>query len=384
MRRRLLIGLVVLGVALPVSLALRRYVHGFTLVVRAADLHGAIRRLADVDSIAIREEVVIANIAGRSIRLRAYTPLSAPRQTVLLVSGLHPAGIDEPRLIGVARRLAEADVAVVTPDIPELSRFEITAVVTDRIEEAAVWLATASGLAPSGRIGLMGISFSGGLAIVAAGRPPLRTRLLYVFSFGGHDDLRRVLEYFCTGFEADASTRPSPVPHDYGVAVVLLNVADRLVPVDQVDLLQNAVRRFLWASYLDRADKRTADREFSALRDLARSLPEPSATLLKDVNDRNVAALGKRLQPFIGLYVDQSALSPSRSTVPHIPVFLLHGRDDNVIPAAESRRLAARLRGHVPVHLLVTDLISHADADQPAHIGAVIELARFWGDLLAQ
>jgi hypothetical protein len=93
---------------------------------------------------------------------------------------------------------------VVTPEISELSRFEITPDVTDRIEQAAVWLAVDFGLAPTGRIGLTGISFSGGLAIVAAGRPSLRNHLSYVFSFGGHDDLRRVLEYFCTGLEREA------------------------------------------------------------------------------------------------------------------------------------------------------------------------------------
>ena len=53
-------------------------------------------------------------------------------------------------------------------------------------------------------VGLMGISFSGGLSIVAAGRPTLRDRVAYVFSFGGHDDLPRVLRYLCTGHE----TRP--------------------------------------------------------------------------------------------------------------------------------------------------------------------------------
>jgi hypothetical protein len=88
----------------------------------------------------------------------------------------------------------------------ELSRFEITPAVTDRIEDAAVWLARDSGLAPWGRIGLMGISFSGGLAIVAAGRAPLRNRLLYVLSFGGHDDLSRVLEYFCTGNKSETAS----------------------------------------------------------------------------------------------------------------------------------------------------------------------------------
>src|SRR5581483_7243731 len=292
-------------------------------------------------------------------------------------SGLHPAGIDEPRLVFLARQLAAADIVVATPDIPELSRYEITPVLTDRIERLALWLSSDSQLAPTGRIGLMGISFSGGLAVVVAGRPALRGRLLYVFSFGGHDDLPRVLEYFC----AAGSTPP---PHDYGVAVVLLNVASELVPPEQVDPLRSAIRRFLWASYLDRVDKQKADREFAALREQVRTLPEPAATLLDAVNRRDVATLGQRLRPHVARYVEPAALSPARSPAPSAPVFLLHGRGDRVIPTSESENLAARLRQAVPVRLLVTDLISHAEADQPPHVLDVLKLADFWGNLLAR
>ena len=60
-------------------------------------------------------------------------------------------------------------------------------------------------------------------------------------------------------------------PHDYGVAIVLLNVAEHLVPPEQLAPLRDAVRRFLWASYLDRIDKPQAEREFAALRELARN-----------------------------------------------------------------------------------------------------------------
>jgi dipeptidyl aminopeptidase/acylaminoacyl peptidase len=66
-------------------------------------------------------------------------------------------------------------------------------------------------------------------------------------------------------------------------------------------------------------------------------------------------------------------------------VFLLHGRHDTVIPAAESVYLAQRLRTQsVRVRLLLTDLISHAEADQPAGVLDVLRLARFLGDLLAR
>lgn len=391
-RRCALIGIGVVA-ALWLGLASQRYIDGLSLVIRAADLHGVVRRMADLDTVAVTERLVVVPLREISVRARVYAPAGTPRQAVLVVSGLHPAGIDEPRLVALSRELAKSRVTVVTPEIPELSRFDIRPMVTDRIEQAAAWMATESGLAPSGRIGLMGISFSGGLSVVAAGRQSLRNHLLYVLSSGGHDDLRRVLEYSCTGIEGEARphlrlelramTATGP-PHDYGVAIALLNVADRMVPPDQITPLRDAVRRFLWASYLDRVDKPQAAREFAALRELARTLPQPAATLLEYVNNRDVAHLGPRLLPHIASYIDLPELSPSRSPRPSAPVFLLHGRDDNVIPSAESRHLADRLRGHLPVRLLVTDLISHAEADQPAHLIDVLKLAGFWGDLLAQ
>lgn len=391
-RRWWLIGAALVATLL-LGFTIRPYVRGFTLVVRAAELGGPMRLLADLDTVPIVESLVHARLKDVSVRARVYAPRRTARRTVLLVSGLHPAGIDEPRLVALARYLAETNVTVVTPDIPELSRFEITPILTDRIEEAAAWLAADPSLTPAGRIGLMGVSFSGGLAVVAAGRPSLRHRLLYVFSFGGHDDLRRVLDYFCTGLEPECLTS-EPVrqkrrnatqpPHDYGLAVVLLNVVDRIVPPDQVAPLREAVRRFLWASYLDRTDKAGAEREFSALRARARTLPEPAATLLGYVNSRDVTHLGPRLHPHLGRFVDAPALSPSRSPAPSAPVFLLHGLDDNVIPASESQYLSDRLRGRAPVRLLLTNLISHAEADLPAHTADVARLAGFWGDLLAR
>jgi pimeloyl-ACP methyl ester carboxylesterase len=379
-RRTWFIGVAVIAI-LVFAISARREVRGLTLVVRAADLHGVLRRFADLDTVPIHERLITAPLRSGAMHARVYAPLGTSRHTVLLVTGVHPAGIDEPRLVSLARKLAETNVTVVTPDIPELSRFELTSAVTDQIEDTAIWLATQSGLSTTGRIGLMGISFSGGLAVVAAGRPALRDHVLYVFSFGGHDDLRRVVEYLCTGLERDGITK-AIAPHDYGVALVLLNIAERLVPLEQVGPLREAVRRFLVASYLDRFDKPGAAREFAALRDVARTLPEPAATLLRYVNDRDVAHLGPRLRPHIGFYVDNPALSPARSPAPSAPVYLLHGRDDNVIPASESEHLANRLRGQVSVRLLVSDLISHAEIDHPAHVNDIIKLSAFWGDLL--
>jgi dienelactone hydrolase len=387
-RRAVVIAFALAAIA-AAALVARPYAHGLSFVVRAANMDGLVRRVADLDTGPAREHELQIPMPGGSLRARAYEPAGRARRTALLVPGLHPAGIDEPRLAALARQLSASGVVVVTPDIPDLSQFTITPAMTDAIERAASWLAAQPAFAPDGRVGLMGISFSGGLSVVAAGRPGLRDHVAYVLSLGGHDDLPRVLKYLCTGVEPPPpdSTSPlrgvrlrpgttgqtalmerdaaevdgAPPPHEHGVAVILLGVAERVVPRAQIGPLKDAVKRFLRASALDRADKAQADRELTALRALAGTLPE-----------------------HVGFYGDAPALSASRSPKPSASVFLLHGTKDNVIPAAEARHLAARLVGATPVRLLLSGLISRAEADRPQHVGDVLELASFWGDLLSR
>ena len=373
----------------------RPYVHGLSFVIRAADMDGLARRAADLDTTAVHARELVIPTARGPLRARVYEPARSRQRAALLTSGLHPSGIDEPRLVGLARHLAENGLTVVTPDIPELSHFEISAAITDAIEQAAVWLASNDGLAPDHHVAMLGISFSGGLSIVAAGRPSLKDRVAYLLSFGGHDDLPRVLRYLCTGTEplpthelrldrsggTEVLGRP---PHDYGVSVMLFGLADRVVPARQVEALRAAVLRYLLASALDTTDKPRAAAEFAALRSLEKTLPEPSATLLRYVNNRDVVHLGPRLLPYIGLYGGDAALSPSKSPKPSAPVFMLHGIEDNVIPSVESEYLANDLRGHAPTRLLLSGLISHAEADRPMHVGDVMQLAGFWGDMLSR
>jgi dienelactone hydrolase len=386
---RLVIALLVLGALVFMA---RPYAHGLSFVVRVAEMHGTMRKIADLDTVHVQEREITIPTTRGAMRARVYAPPRASR-AALLTSGLHPSGISEPRLVRLARELSAGGVTIVTPDIPELSRFEITPAITDAIERAAGWLALESGLSPQKSVGLMGISFSGGLSIVAAGRPSLAGRVAYVFALGGHDDLPRVLRYLCTGSEpypahelGVQSDRPFVLaPHDYGVAVILLASADRLVPKAQAAPLREAVRRYLFASALDsNVDKAAAAREFDALKQLARTMPEPSATLLRHVNERDVIHLGPRLLPVIGVSAADAALSVSKSPKPSVPVFLLHGLEDNVIPSVESEYLARDLRGHAPVRLLMSGLISHAEADRPVHVGDVMQLAGFWGDLLGR
>ena len=76
-------------------------------------------------------------------------------------------------------------------------------------------------------------------------------------------------------------------------------------------------------------------------------------------------------------------MSPETSTAPAAPTYLLHGTDDNVIPAVESELLAAELSSRgVHVRQLATPLITHAEVDRSAALRAMWDLVKFWSDLL--
>jgi len=289
---------------------------------------------------------------------------------------------DEPRLAAFSRRLAASGVTVLSVPIPDLRAYRITPDSTDVIEDATGWMAVDRTLAPSGRVTLIGVSFSGGLAIVAAGRPSLSGKVQMVVSIGGHADLPRTMTYLCTGQLTGASPPP---PHDYGVAIILRAGADRLVPSDEADALRHAVVTFLDASSAESSDRAQAARLFADAAREGAALAEPARTIMAWVTSRNVLALGATLTPFIEELGGSAALSPDRSPAPNVPVFLLHGEADNVIPSSETPRLAGYLRDHGNAHVdwLLTRLISHADVTPAASAGDTWRLVRFWTRLLA-
>ena len=369
--RRTIVWLALPVVALvAVGYAADDYLRATGFVIRAAGMQGTLRTLANIGLEPVHDERLTVPSRSGDIPARLYQPADASARQILLVPGVHAAGVDEPRLDGFARNLASMGHPVLSIGPPDLSRYRITPRSTDMIEDAARFLASRARGDP---IGIVGISFGGGLSIVAASRLP---DVAWVVSFGGHGDLRRTLTYLCTGVQPDGTHRP---PHDYGVVIILLGVADQVVPADQVEPLRRAILRFLEASHVDMVDKPRAATIFEDARTLAGALPEPARTFMTYVNTRDVVHLGSALLPHLSALADDPALSPSRSAPPRAPVYLLHGTDDNVIPAVESALLAEDLkRRGGRAHQLLTPLITHAEVDRTPTAEEIWHLVRFW------
>jgi dienelactone hydrolase len=384
MRRSKVFGVVLLAVLVALVFAARFYLRGAAFVVQAAGIEGAARTATRwyATGVSVADAAPVP-WRGGTLRARTYRPAREAGRPILLVPGVHASGIDEPRLVGFARDIAATGHPVLTVELPDLKRYEITTRTTDMIEDAAVWMLRTDGFHDAdGRIGMLGISFGGGLSVVAAGRPSIRDRVAFVMAFGGHADLPRTLRFLCTGVQPDGTTL---APHDYGLAIVLLGAADRVVPAAQAPPLRAAILSYLEASRLDMVDKAAAAREFEHAKTLATSLDEPARTYMGYVNARDVVRLGPVLLPLVDELGGDPALSPARSPLPSAPVYLLHGTGDNVVPAIESTLLARDLeKDDRRVHVLLTPLITHAEVDRASTAEAVWQLIDFWARLLGE
>jgi dienelactone hydrolase len=378
----LIVGLVVIFVATP-------YLRASSFIVRAANLGGRAEAFADDHAriVTVEPRHMVDTRYGQ-VQAKFYMPEGEVNRSVLLIPGIHSMGIEEPRLTALAKDLAGTGVIVMTMALPDLQAYMITPRATDVIEDAVGWMAQRSNLAPDGRVGIVGISFAGGLSISAAGRPAIRDRVAFILSFGGHGDLPRVMRYLATGEAPQVPGLATHPPHDYGVSVILYGLADRgVVPSEQVPALREGITTFLLASQLTLVNRDQANATFEKAREMAKALPEPSRTFMNYVNDRSVKKLGPALVPYLEqLGTNDPALSPDRAPdPPSAPVYLLHGDDDTVIPAAESALLNDYLRSKgADVQLLLSNLITHAEVNRSATASDTWKLVAFWASVLRQ
>jgi dienelactone hydrolase len=317
------------------------------------------------------EETIIDH-GCRGIPAMIYKPRGGHDRALLVIHGVHWGGFHEPRLVLFARRLAAFGFAVVTPQIRDLREYDLVPRAVSDIERSAEWLLDESGLVEEdrdGKIGLLGISFGGGLALSAATRPSLRDRLAYAFSFGGHADMDRTMMYLTTGELPDGGYLK---PHIYGQAVILRMGADRLVPPEDVHRLRRALTAYL------QGDSRRA-------REIGLKLGHEAHDLLEHCIERDTRALGEVLLPIVSKHRSDPVLSPVRWPPPEYPVFLLHGDVDNVIPPSETEELARWASRSAETEALITSLITHVeldDEDDGTPLGEYLALVGLWSEML--
>lgn len=368
------------GLVIALAVIATPYVRTAAFLMDLAGLEGGARAWIPIDPVPVSHRDLEVPTRHGAMPIRVYEPVSAAPPTIVVFPGVHGGGIDAPRLTRLCQRLSSSGLRVICAPLPDLRRFVITGRSTDMIEDVTAWVSEDPALAPSSRVTLVGVSFAGGLAIVAGGRDRLRDRLNAVVSIGGHGDLTRTLQFLTSGVLPDGTAR---TPHDYPLAIVELTLAARLVPPEQVARLEETIRTFLQASLDDGSGFAHGIPTIERLKAELGTLPEPTQSLVRAVVERDVVTTGRALAPWLRDLGADTALSPSLSPLPSAPVFLLHGADDNVIPSTETPLLVEDFaaRSQTPVRWLLTPLVTHAHLTTNASPREVWQLVHFWRDV---
>jgi dienelactone hydrolase len=322
--------------------------------------------LADVGNhpVQVREESVQAS------RARLYLPADVAHPPgIVVVHGVHWKGIDEPRLGAFARAIAASGVAVLTPEIRELCDYRIDPASIETIGESAKALSARLGGA---RVGLMGLSFAGGLSLVATSDPRYEGTLAFVVSVGAHDDLGRVLRFFVT----DEAPRPDGSTlhvhaHDYGTVVLEYSHAEDFFPPPDVDPARKALRYVL-------------HEDLEAARELAKALSPASREKMEHILQHDTAALAPELLAEIARLQPQfAAVSPAAHLARlRVPALVLHGAGDTLIPPSEAEWLAHDVPAPMLRDALVSRAIEHVGLESDTGLGDRMSLVHFMSDVL--
>jgi dienelactone hydrolase len=295
------------------------------------------------------EDIQFPTPAGL-VRARLYLPevrQNAPGLIVL--HGVHHQGIDEPRLRSFAAAMSSCGLQVLTPELPGIKDYHIDHDSVKVIGESARWFAQ-QGNAP---VGVMGLSFSGGLALVAAADPDYRPDFKFVLAVGSQDAMEHVANYYLNGRESRPDgTIEQGTPHEYGPLVLEYEHLEDFVPADDEDAIRPVLQEHL---YEDKTAEAAAEAKLNARQKAeAAQLMDSNSPLTKTL----LAASTKRH------LLQMESLSPDgKLKTMTTPVYLLHGRADNIIPSAETMWMASELPESTLKEMLISPVLSHMNMD---------------------
>ncbi len=305
--------------------------------------------IGDLVAHPISTEDLTLQVESGPIRARLYTPENATQKTpaLIVLHGVHHLGIDEPRLKSFAAAMASTGIRVLTPELPDIKDYHVDSTSIRTIGEATQSFARTTG-AP---VGVMGLSFSGGLALVAAADPLYKPSFKFVFAVGSQDSMSRVSQYYRTNSDLRPNGTTELLPaHEYGPLVLEYEYLEDFVPARDIRNVRAVLRAHLY-------EDQPAETKALANLDPSQKI---AATQLMDTTSPKTRAL---LADTIAKHTAElNGLSPDTHLAKiTVPVYLLHGEADNIIPSAETLWMASQLPAVTLQAALVSPVISHID-----------------------
>ena len=305
--------------------------------------------LLRLETKAVTSEEVSISSSYENVSGRLYLPAGvAHPHGIVVLPGVHHLGIDDPRFINFSRALAGSGFAVLTPTLSALADYQLDASSITAIGASPAWLEQRLG---TGKVTVIALSFSGGLALLAACDPRYTPHTRALVLFGAYENLERVTRFLATGQEEFPDGRVIVAPaHDYGASVFVYAHLQQFFDAKDLPAAHEALKYWLWEEpqnaqpWLDK-------------------LSPPARTIIDDLMARRVDLLRPQLLDAIHANAAElAAISPHGHIANlQVPVYILHGATDTVIPPAESLWLEKEVPRDELRAILITPAFTHVD-----------------------
>lgn len=299
----------------------------------------------------VTTEEMTLQLPSGAVRARMYTPVRHPDAPgMVVVHGVHYLGMDEPRLEAFASAMAACGLRVLTPELPNIKDYHIGAESIASIGDSAKWMAQREGRKP---VGVMGLSFSGSLSLLAAAEPQYKPYMKFVVAVGSEDAMSRVAQYYLTG----RAMRPDGeaemlAPHEYGALVLEYESLEDFVPAADREAVRLVLRDHLYENFpAERAAlAKLTPLQLAEAKQLMDTTSPVTRKMIAESDARHVA--------------EMASVSPDGQLKGlGTPVYLLHGEGDNIIPSAETQWLEKDVPSADMRAALISPVISHLDLD---------------------
>ena len=307
-----------------------------------------LRPLTWVTGDPVRQAVEYSNGAGYA-DADLYLPSEGRNHgAILLFLGVNPAGRDDPRVVGLGNALARSGIVAMIPWSDTMTQKRIDVDEIDNLVNAYQFLLEHERVDPE-RAGMAGFCVGASLAMVAAQNDSISENVRFINFFGGYYRATDLVASATTNTQTYKGHTQAWTPNELTRAVVAAQLIEGVARQFERDILTG----FFQGLAIPEEARLSLSKNARAVHGLL-SEPEPVevSALVSDLHSDTLKSL--------------EMISPSsRISDLKAKVFIMHDRQDSLVPSDESRRLADALAPEQISRYTEFAFFQHLDPTRP-------------------
>lgn len=327
---------------------------------------------APIDNYGVREKICLDE--KKSIVVDVYAPVGeiSDVKTIVMIPPMGKYGSREPAWVRFCQAISMSGFRVISAEIPSLMQYVVSDIFLDEMADVICGICERTSYHNgSGKVGLLGTSYSGMWTLCSLGLPKVQDKISSLVFFGTYYDIGRIVRHI---FLLKSEKHIIMMFR----LIIMLNVIKYSGNNNKelINGLKYVVDEFADVEY---EEGEYQDVVMSILQNQQEKVSEPVFAQLKDIifNLNNAAIYLEKYQDGFNVIYALTSKYECFNKI-KIPIFIIHGAEDEDAPVIEPITLYDELMScGADVHLLLTNLVSGHANMKKYKIALIPEVIKF-------